>query len=75
MPSGRYPASTRFPEGDLAVTAPWGFGHTHLVPVAVDFLSDYPEISLRLDLTDRVVNTAEEDIDIAIRVGVSRTAP
>jgi len=63
--SGEY----RFPKGDLAVTAPWGLGHLHLVPVAVDFLSEYPEIALRLDLTDRVVNTVEENIDAAIRIG------
>jgi len=53
----------------MAVTAPWGLGHTHLVPLAIEFLEAYPEISLRLMLTDRMVNAAEEDIDIAIRVG------
>jgi DNA-binding transcriptional LysR family regulator len=63
--SGEY----RIPKGGLAVTAPWGLGHTHLVPLSIEFLEAYPEISLRLMLTDRVVNAAEEDIDIAIRVG------
>jgi DNA-binding transcriptional LysR family regulator len=60
----------RFPKGELAVTAPWGLGHTHLLPLAVEFLEAYPDISLRLMLTDRLVNAAEENIDIAIRVGV-----
>jgi DNA-binding transcriptional LysR family regulator len=64
--SGEY----RIPKGDLAVTTPWGLGHTHLLPIAVEFLDAYPDISLRLLLTDRIVNTAEENIDIAIRVGV-----
>ncbi len=59
----------RTPKGDLAVTAPWGLGHMHLLPIAVEFLAAYPEIGLRLVLTDRVVNTAEENIDIAIRIG------
>jgi len=63
--SGEY----RMPKGGLAVTAPWGLGHTHLVPLAIEFLKAYPEISLRLALTDQIVNTAEEGIDIAIRVG------
>jgi len=63
--SGEY----RIPKGGMAVTAPWGLGHTHLVPLAIEFLEAYPEISLRLMLTDRMVNAAEEDIDIAIRVG------
>ena len=64
--SGEY----RIPKGDLAVTSPWGLGHTHLLPIAVEFLQAYPDISLRLMLTDRIVNTAAENIDIAIRVGV-----
>jgi DNA-binding transcriptional LysR family regulator len=57
------------PKGELAVTTPWGLGHTHLLPLAVEFLQEYPDISLRLMLTDRIVNTVDEDIDIAIRVG------
>jgi DNA-binding transcriptional LysR family regulator len=63
--SGEY----REPKGDLAVTAPWGLGHMHLVPIATEFLSAYPEIALRLVLTDRIVNTVEESIDISIRIG------
>jgi DNA-binding transcriptional LysR family regulator len=63
--SGEY----RIPRGELAVTSPWGLGHTHLLPLAVEFLEAYPDISLRLVLTDRVVNTIEENIDVAIRVG------
>ncbi len=64
--SGEY----RIPKGDLAVTAPWGLGHMHLLPIAVEFLNAYPEIALRLVLTDRVVNTVEENIDISIRIGI-----
>jgi DNA-binding transcriptional LysR family regulator len=64
--SGEY----RLPKGELAVTTPWGLGHTHLLPLAVEFLQAYPDISLRLMLTDRIVNMVEENIDIAIRVGV-----
>jgi DNA-binding transcriptional LysR family regulator len=64
--SGEY----RTPKGDLAVTAPWGLGHMHLLPIAVEFLSAYPDIALRLVLTDRVVNTVEENIDVAVRIGI-----
>jgi DNA-binding transcriptional LysR family regulator len=63
--SGEY----RNPKGDLAVTTPWGLGHTHLLPIAVEFLNAFPEISLRLLLTDRVVNPVEESIDVAVRIG------
>src|SRR5947209_2887036 len=63
--SGEY----RTPTGDMAVTAPWGLGHMHLLPIAIEFLDSYPDIALRLVLTDRVVNTVTESIDVAIRIG------
>lgn len=59
----------RVPKGDLVVTAPWGLGHMHLLPIGVEFLNAYPEISLRFVLTDRVVNAVQENIDVAIRIG------
>src|SRR6266568_5186274 len=63
--SGEY----RIPKGDLAVTSPWGLGHMHLLPIAVEFMNAYPEIALRLVLTDRIVNTVEENVDISVRIG------
>jgi DNA-binding transcriptional LysR family regulator len=42
--SGEY----RTPKGDLAVTTPWGLGHTHLLPLAVEFLDAFPEIGQRM---------------------------
>lgn len=63
--SGEY----RSPKGDLVVTTPWGIGHTHLLPLAVEFLNAFPEVVLRLLLTDRVVDAVEESIDVAIRIG------
>lgn len=64
--SGEY----RAPKGDLAVTSPWGLGHMHLLPLATEFLRAHPEISLRLVMTDRIVSTTDEGIDVAIRIGV-----
>lgn len=64
--SGEY----RLPRGELTVTTPWGLGHSDLLPLAVEFLREYPDVSLRLVMTDRIVNTTEENIDIAIRVAV-----
>jgi len=64
--SGEYKA----PKGDLAVTSPWGLGHMHLLPLTIEFLREHPEISLRLVMTDRVVSTTDEGIDVAIRIGV-----
>jgi DNA-binding transcriptional LysR family regulator len=63
--SGEY----RAPTGDLTVTSPWGLGHLHLLPLSCEFLSVYPDIALRLLLTDRVLNPVENRIDVSIRIG------
>ncbi len=57
------------PKGELVVTAPVVFGRLHVVPVVADFLAHYPEIGIRLVLTDRVVHLMDEHADIAIRIG------
>ncbi len=63
--AGEYSA----PRGDLVVAAPVVFGRFHVTPVAVDFLTAYPEIDLRLVLADRIAHLAEERIDAAVRIG------
>lgn len=63
--AGEYTA----PKGELSVTAPIVFGRLHLVPVLADFLRAYPDIDVRLTLSNRQVNLAEEGIDAALRVG------
>jgi DNA-binding transcriptional LysR family regulator len=57
------------PKGELSVTAPIVFGRLHLVPVLADFLRAYPDIDVRLTLSNRKVNLTEEGIDAALRVG------
>ena len=64
--SGEY----RAPKGELAVTASMAFGRIHVIPVAAAFLKAYPEILLRLRLSDRLVNLQEERFDLGIRIGV-----
>lgn len=63
--SGEY----RTPTGDLTVTSPWGIGHLHLLPLACEFLNLYPDINLRLLLSDRVLSPVENNIDLGVRVG------
>jgi len=55
--------------GGLHVTAPIAFGERHLLPIALDFLKEQPEINLRLTLADRQVSLADEHIDVALRIG------
>lgn len=59
----------RIPIGRLSVTAPSPLGHMHLMPIALEFMDAYPDIHLRLVLSDRVVNLLEENLDVAIRIG------
>lgn len=58
------------PRGDLVMTAPVAFGRTHLVPVIAEFLGAFPEINVRLILSDRNIQLLDEHVDIALRIGV-----
>jgi DNA-binding transcriptional LysR family regulator len=60
----------RAPKGGLTITAPTVLGHLHLLPIALEFLVAYPDIDLRLLLSDHVVNLLEDRIDLAIRIGI-----
>jgi DNA-binding transcriptional LysR family regulator len=65
----------RAPKGDLALTAPMGFGRLHLQPVVMEFLRAYPAINLRLTLADRLVDFIEEPIDLALRIAELADSP
>jgi len=54
-------------QGTLRVTATVAFAKAHLLPLFPEFLKAYPELALHLELTDRPVDLAEEDVDVAIR--------
>ncbi len=55
------------PRGLIRVTAPVALGRQHLAPCVAQFLRQFPEISIELDLTDRFVNLPAEGFDLAIR--------
>jgi DNA-binding transcriptional LysR family regulator len=57
------------PRGNLSITAPIVFGRLHVLPIVLDFLKVYPDVDIRLVLTDSVVDLQEERIDAAIRIG------
>lgn len=57
------------PSGHLRVSAPAGFGRRHVAPLVKDFLVANREVSCSLDLTDRLVDLANEGIDCAVRIG------
>ncbi|NMG65599.1 LysR family transcriptional regulator [Azoarcus indigens] len=55
--------------GHVRISAPAGFGRRHVAPLVREFLEANPEVSCTLDLTDRLVDLANEGIDCAIRIG------
>jgi DNA-binding transcriptional LysR family regulator len=57
------------PKGLLKVSAPVSFGANQLTPALLDFAAAYPEVSLDVSQTDRIVNLVEEGFDVAVRIG------
>ncbi|MFA6266445.1 MAG: LysR family transcriptional regulator [Pseudolabrys sp.] len=57
------------PRGELRVTAPIVFGRRHLLPLVLEFLSQYREVNVRLMLLDRPVDLVDEGLDVALRIG------
>jgi len=63
----------RAPRGVLSLTAPTQFGRLHVAPLLAAFLEAHPDITVHLQLVDRVVSLVDEGIDVALRIGELRT--
>lgn len=55
--------------GHLRITAPAGFGRRHVAPLVTKFREQHADVSISLNLSDRVVDLAGEGFDCAVRVG------
>ena len=62
------------PKGVLKITATVAFGSTWLAPRMREFMEVYPEIELRLIVTDRELDLSMREADIAIRMSPPRQA-
>ena len=58
------------PRGTLFVSAPLGLGRRLIAPLLPEFRKSYPDIDVRLRLSDRVVDVASEGLDMAFHLGV-----
>lgn len=55
--------------GELTVSCPGAQGRIYIAPLITQFLARYPNISVNLQLEDRMVDMIAENIDVSIRVG------
>lgn len=62
-------AAGAVPRGRIRVNTSLPFGQLVLVPLLPRFFALYPDVSVDLALTDRVVDLLEERADLAIRAG------
>ncbi|WP_420932868.1 LysR substrate-binding domain-containing protein [Alteromonas sp. A081] len=57
-------------KGTLRISAPVSFSTLHLSDCIGQFQTQYPDVSINLQLNDRKVDVVEEGLDVALRAGV-----
>ena len=55
--------------GTLRISTSVAFGRRALVPLALGYMREHPEITLDLAFEDRYVNLVEQGVDLAVRMG------
>lgn len=61
--------ATQNPRGVLFVGAPLGVGRRFLAPAVPAFKAEYPQIDLRLRLSDRIIDVTAEGLDVVLHLG------
>lgn len=61
--------ATTAPKGHIRVTAPYDYGTMVVAPAAAAFSRNFPDCSVTLIVSDRVLDLLSEQIDLAVRVG------
>lgn len=60
--------SRRQPRGELSLSLPFILGRV-VVPALPRLTARYPELAVRVTMTDRLVKLQEEQVDVGVRVG------
>ncbi|MEF3048563.1 LysR family transcriptional regulator [Pseudotabrizicola sp. L79] len=61
---------TQNPRGTIFVAAPLGIGRRFIAPHVPAFKDQYPQIDVRLRLSDRLIDVVTEGIDVAFHLGI-----
>ncbi len=61
---------TQNPRGSIFVAAPLGIGRRFIAPHVPAFKDLYPQIDVRLRLSDRVIDVTAEGLDVAFHLGL-----
>jgi len=67
----RLKASQETVSGPLRITATSDLGRQHIAPIVSKFTTQFPAVSVFLNLSDSVTDLTENNIDLAIRYGIS----
>ena len=62
--------NNKVPEGNLRISVFESFGRLIVCPIIPEFLKKYPKITIEIELENKVVDLAGENIDLAIRIGI-----
>ena len=55
--------------GHVRITAPAGFGRRHVAPLIAPFVAANKDVSISLELSDRLADIVNDGFDLAIRIG------
>jgi DNA-binding transcriptional LysR family regulator len=57
------------PRGLIKITAPVTYGEERIVPLINDFALKYPQVEVKIHLSNQTINLVEDGYDLAIRIG------
>lgn len=57
------------PRGSLKITAPVTYGEMNIAPLVNSFVAQYPELEVKLNLTNLKLDLIDEGYDLAVRLG------
>ncbi len=57
------------PKGNLKISMTVGFGESCVLPLIPAFMKTYPDVKIELELSERVIDLVEDNVDIAVRSG------